>query len=429
MYKQRKLLKKLIELKDNDKIIIIVGPRQSGKTTLLKLLKNQLEKSGYRTQMLDLDIFSNYEKIATYENIVNYLKLNGYREEGKEKYILLLDEFQRYQDITRVLKNLHDHHRNIKIYATGSSSLTVKNSIQESLSGRKLIYKLYPLDFEEFLNFKEDYELLNILTKVDSLEGKNLSAIISPLLSSLEEFIIFGGYPEVVLTEGRENKREILRSIFDLYVKKELVEYLNLQKIYPAKTLIEYLAINNGQKINYDNIASVSGISHKTVKNYIGILEETFLIKKLPPFFTNKKLEIVKSPKIYFIDPGVVNYFIRNFEALKLRKDAGFLFETYILSEILKMGIEPDSLKHWEDKNKREVDIIIDHPKYLEAIEIKFKSSIKADDFRGINAFSRMYNEKYKLSLFLINTVMQYQKTGISVRLPFNLEFLRVHSK
>lgn len=93
------------------------------------------------------------------------------------------------------------------------------------------------------------------------------------------------------------------------------------------------------------------------------------------------------------------------------------------------MGIEPDSLKHWEDKNKREVDIIIDHPKYLEAIEIKFKSSIKADDFRGINAFSRMYNEKYKLSLFLINTVMQYQKTGISVRLPFNLEFLRVHSK
>lgn len=420
MRKKRKLLKRLLDLQETRKIIVIIGPRQSGKTTLLQLIRNSIQEVGHKSLFLDIDLFSDFEKIATYENIINTLKLHGFKEGSHEPFFLFLDEFQRYEDVSVILKNLYDHQENLKIYATGSSSLTIKQSIQESLAGRKLIYNLYPLDFEEFLDFRDDETAVELYRNSSSLNGKNLGSTLGKLTDYLKEFMVFGGYPEVALTEGAEAKKEILRSIFDLYVKKELVEYLKIEKIYPVKLIIEYLAINNGQKVKYDQLSKISGLSQKTVKQYLDILEETFLIQTIRPFFTNKNRELIKIPKIYFIDPGVANYFVKNFNRLELRKDAGFLFENFIFSEMLKGGAESTGLKFWGDKNQREVDLVIDNPARLIAVEMKYKERIKDVDFSGLQAFEGIYADRAP-ELFLVNIGEQYKQGRIQVSLPFHI--------
>jgi len=198
--KERKISEKLVKERNNNKIIIVLGPRQVGKTTVLKALHEQI--SGL---FLDLDILENFEKISSYSNLINILKLEGYKENQKEIFYLFLDEFQRYADLSKIMKNVYDNHKNIKIYASGSSSLKIKEQIQESLAGRKVIYRLYPLDFEEFLWFKEDDKAIKQLNNVPNLKGERLSV----LRDLLYEYMVYGGYPEVVLA-NKGDKPKIL---------------------------------------------------------------------------------------------------------------------------------------------------------------------------------------------------------------------------
>lgn len=409
---KRKIFDKLIEQKNSKKISLILGARQVGKTTVLKEIYTFLNGKS-KAFFLDLDIFTNFEKVSSFENLINTIKLAGYEENQKDFFYLFLDEFQRYKDLSTIMKNVYDTFDNIKIYASGSSSIMIKDHVQESLAGRKIINILYPLDFEEFLWFKES-EINAKNTK--KLSGKELHKSTSSLLALLKEFIIFGGYPEVVLQKTKENKIETLKSIFDLYVKKDLVEYLKIDNILQVKKLIEFIAINNGQKIKYDEITEICSLKFKEVKNYIEMLQETYLIHILRPFFTNKNKELVKIPKIYFIDNGVRNFFINNFNPAGLRDDVGFLFEGYVMSELLKSGKE--TITFWQDKNGHEVDIVLDS----KIIEVKFKTSLKHEDFIGLEAFARQYKDAKKM--YLVNLGIQEKKGNITLKLPYSLESL-----
>ncbi len=173
------------------------------------------------------------------------LKLNGYKENHPDLFYLFLDEFQRYADISRVLKNICDHHDNIRIYASGSSSLAISSRVQESLAGRKQIVNIYPLGFSEFLLFKKQPDLIEKLENISLISSKQIHKLLPEAYRLLEEFMRYGGYPEVVLSTEKE-KKEILSSIFDLYVSKDLVDYLRTDKIRNAKMLIQLLAVNNG---------------------------------------------------------------------------------------------------------------------------------------------------------------------------------------
>ncbi|MBU0570534.1 MAG: ATP-binding protein [Candidatus Omnitrophica bacterium] len=419
MIKERKVFKKLLSEAGKKKVSVVLGPRQTGKTTAIKFIHEALTGRGRASSVfLDLDIYSNFEKVSTYENALATFKLAGYNGRGSRKFYVFLDEFQRYKDLSIIIKNIYDHHKNIKIYATGSSSLAIKHKIQESLAGRKIITHLYPLDFEEFLHFKGREELVTQVKNVPALSGKNLFAAARELFAGLEEFIIFGGYPEAVLSDKKQTKIEILRSIFDLYVKKELVEYLKLDKIPEVKKLIQYLAVNNAQKIKYQNIAQVAGLSQKTVKIYIELLKETFLIVEVKPFFTNKNKELVKIPKVYFLDPGVANFFINNFNGFELRKDAPFLFENYVISELIKGGIEADTIKFWQDKNQTEIDFVIEGRGALTAIEVKFKQSLTASDLSAFDIFRRDYSGA---RCFLVNLSSQETFKNIKALLPYKV--------
>ena len=382
---KRKLFKKLIEEKDSKKISIIIGPRQVGKTTLLKQLHKQL--GGL---YVDFDILENVEKFETYTKFITSLKLKGYDE--KKQFYLFIDEFQKYTDLTKILKNVYDNHKNIKIYATGSSSITIKKNIQESLAGRKFLHYLYPLDFEEFLQFKGiDNKKLKILNKFKG------SLPQTEFKKEIEEFMIYGGYPEVVLSS---NKEQILASIFDTFIKKDLVDYLNIKEILGVKKLIQYISINNGGKLNLNDISNQLNIKRDQIENYFEVLEETFIIKKITPFFTNKNKEIVKAYKQYFIDPGVRNYFCNNFNEIKIRNDVGFLFETFILGEIVKNSNY--EIKFWEDKQKHEVDFIINKVHEQIGLEVKYKEKLKSEDYIGIK-----YLKNKLKKCFIVNLILQ----------------------
>lgn len=423
MYRYRTLLDELISHIENKKITILVGPRQVGKTTLMKQLY-EIFKNKYRCLFFDLDIPSQYFKVNTYESFINSLKLEGYNDFGP-LYVVFLDEFQRYPDMSIVLKNVADHHQNIKIYASGSSSLAINQSIQESLSGRKRIVYVYPLCFKEYLKFLQYDHLVEKIENLFSISSDNLKQLLPELYSELNKFLIYGGYPEVALADNEKEKKEILASIFDLYVKKDLIDFLKIDKIRQAKTIIEFLSINNGQQINYNQISQLVGLDDKTVKNYIEILKETFIVFVQRPWFTNKNKELSKLPKIYFIDNGVRNFFINNFTNIELRSDASFLFEGFIISECIKNGIPSDALKYWRTKNKQEVDIIIDYGINLKIIEIKYKDKIKKSDFTGLLAFKRYYPDYSEM--YCITKLSNKDFYGFPCYSPFDFDKIIVN--
>jgi len=214
------------------------------------------------------------------------------------------------------------------------------------------------------------------LSKVPSIRSNTLNNLLPELYTELHDFLIFGGYPEIVLSD-RSDRKDVFSSIFDLFIKKDLVDYLKIEKIKNAKLLIQALAVNNGCETKYNALAQMSGIDEKTVRNYIELLKETFLISVHLPWFTNKNKEIIKMPKIYFLDNGVRNYFINNFNSPQVRNDTSFLFEGHVISELIKGGIQAESIKFWRTKTQTEIDIsllIRTVSKYLlkSSINLKF---------------------------------------------------------
>lgn len=423
MFFERQIYSSLKDQVENKKVTILIGPRQVGKTMLMKQLNLDLQEK-YKCMYLDLDIYSQYEKVSSYENLINTITLNGYKKDSNSKFILFLDEFQKYMNVSNIIKNVVDHHPNIKIFASGSSSLEINSNIQESLAGRKRVVHIYPLSFEEFLHFKQKDDLIDQLHKVADITSDSLPSLMPELYQELEEFLIFGGYPEVTLSTQNE-KKKVLESIFDLYVKKDLVDFLNISKIKNAKTLINYLALNHGQEINYNKLGQIASLDSKTSKNYLEILKETFLIVVLSPWYTNKNKELTKTPKIYFIDNGVRNYFINNFNETKLRNDTPFLFESFVISELLKKGFPFRNIKFWRSKNRQEVDLILDEGTIVKPVEIKYKNNIKKSDFLGLTNFLNHYPENKHG--YLINPQSNKQVLeNIAMLSPFELDKLCV---
>lgn len=417
MYIKRQIFPRLFNLRKSRKITVLTGARQVGKTTLLKELYDRVWKNG-NGLFLDLDIYSNYEKINSYENMLNTLKLNGFDEKQEPLFYLFLDEFQRYADISMILKNLYDHHNNIKVYASGSSSLVINSRLQDSLAGRKNIVNIYPLSFSEFLLFKKQNSLIEKLRHLDGIVSKNMVELLPEAYKLLDEFMTYGGYPEVVLT-GQTQKRQILSSIFDLYVSKDLVGYLKLEKIRNVKAMIQLLAINNGGETQYNKLSQFVGIDEKTIKNYIEILRQTFMISIQTPWFTNKKKEIVKLPKIYFSDSGVCNFFINNFNPMHMRNDAPFLFEGFVISEFIKHGVHQDSIKFWRTKNRHEIDMIFEKQGELIPIEIKYKNKLSASDVKGIKKYLAEYPDTR--DSFLVNLADNTSRGLTKLVTPFEL--------
>jgi uncharacterized protein len=288
------------------KIIIIVGARQTGKSTLAaKLIENvDAEKVRFFNcdNPTDRDLLSGKD-LEFLDRLIGPAK------------IVFIDEGQKAQTIGQTLKLLADKHKSkIQIIVTGSSSINLLDKTEEPLTGRKIVFHLYPLSLEEM---HPERNLLKITKE-------------------LEQYMIFGSYPEVASQNSFDLKRKAILEITSSYLYKDVLEYQGIKKSDAISALLKALALQIGSEVSYAEIASATDLNKKTVESYIDILEKNYIVFRLPPYAKNKRKIISKLKKIYFYDSGIRNAIINNFNPLSDRNDAGALWENFLASERLK---------------------------------------------------------------------------------------------
>lgn len=416
-YIRRKLQSEIEKWINRPEILAIRGPRQSGKTTLLEHLKLFLtnENKIVPENIIYLS-FEDKSKLANFSKdpaayIESFLKRDSKvinNDLKREKYYFLLDEFQYVKDGGSKLKLLYDNYKNIKFLITGSSSLELTSKTIKYLVGRVFLFDLYQFDFEEYLNTRE-YNILNYYREKSKLihdflyagrevEDKNYGVIFeSELEKYFEEFCIYGGYPEVAISDNAEEKRTILENIFNTYIGKDIVDLLRLKDDLAVKNIILLCANQIGNVLEYSSLMSDSGTYFKKLKNYLAILEETYIICRLKPFFTNITSEVKKNPKVFFIDNGLRNSVVNNFNPLNARADSGSLVENTVFSMLLKNKFS--NMRYWRTISKAEVDFVFQFEGQIYPVEVKY-SKMKSPLFgRSFINFVKKYKPKRGLIL------------------------------
>ncbi len=335
---------------------VLTGMRRTGKTTLVMQLladmpnKNSLYIDLERPDNRDLFYQKNYEAIR------DAFIARGLRPD--KPMVIALDEIQRAPESPSAMKYLSDHHR-IKFIATGSSSYYLKNLFSESLSGRKKIFELYPLDFGEFLTFKD------IAFHGKNWKGKAFNNLeYSRLSSYYEEYIRFGGFPQVVLAKTNEERRDILRDIMSSYVNidiRSLVDFSDERNLY---TLAKLLAGRVGSRVEFTTLSRLTGISRPTVTQYISFFEKSYLIHTVPVYTRNIDREIVKARKLYFCDTGLAN--------VLAELSSGAQFENTLFNQLARQG----NVQYYALKTGQEIDFIFDAKLAIEAKEIPIEGDL-----------------------------------------------------
>jgi predicted AAA+ superfamily ATPase len=351
-------------------ILILLGSRQVGKTTILHIMADKLRDEKKDHIFLDMDLETNLEYFSNYDSIIKYIELKGYHPQ-KDAIFLLLDEFHRVKGAGKTLKNLYDHHPNIKIIATGSSSLEISETISESMSGRKMVFRVFPLNFREFLVFKGANQLISLFDKY-RIGDDFPSFLYKEYEALIVEKLIFGSFPEVVLQNQPERKGRKIEDILNSYLRKDIKEQLGIKDTIQYKKVLEFLGVTFANLLNTNNIAQELGTYHKSVKEMIDIAAETYLIDKIRPFAKNRKIEIIKNPKVYFEDTGMRNFLIKNMnQNLRLRLDTGALVENFVYNDLAHKIDVFTEIKFWRTKNETEIDFLLIKNQQIVPIEVK----------------------------------------------------------
>jgi len=363
MLVKRKIEETILKYLANREIIAIVGPRQCGKTTVMKKIFADLENAVFLT-FEDQDVLSLFDRDI--KKFINTYVL------GRD--YLFIDEFQYSKSGGKLLKYIYDQHH-VKIIISGSSAIDLTVKAVKFLVGRVLVFKMFPFDFEEYLSFRDDvYYKLYTRERFDLARGDECTLATEQkkiFTSYYEEFMIYGGYPKVVVAQSIDEKKEILKNIYNTYFLRDVKDILGLIDDYKLNNLIKALSLQVGQMVEQSELATISKFSTPTIKKYFNFLAKTYICDFARPFYRNKRKEIVKNKKVFFFDTGLRNQVINDFRFLSDRPDAGALLENIFWTEMIKREFEP---QFWRDKNKNEVDFILEIGEgRLIAIEVKRK--------------------------------------------------------
>lgn len=342
-----------------NKVLLLIGARQIGKTTLLKqVLQNCTEKSLW----LNADESDVKIKLENATTSTQLLQLFGNAK------LIVIDEAQQVEDIGLKLKLVIDTNPELQIIATGSSAFELLQKSNEPLTGRKKEYYLYPISFSEMVSHT------SLLTEQRLLENR----------------LIYGSYPEVINNPG--NEKEVLKEITNSYLYKDVLRYDGIKKASVIDKLLVALALQVGSEVSYNELAKTIGnINSATVEKYIDLLEKAFVIYKLPALSRNLRNEIKKGKKIYFYDNGIRNAIINNFNPLALRNDKGALWENFLISERMKTN---SYNKHycntyfWRTFDQAEVDYIEEYDGALHVFEFKWKTNNKKVPASLLNSYT-----------------------------------------
>jgi len=379
MYFQRKIYDLLIEQLSFREMVVLTGMRRTGKTTLLRMVFNKIESRNKIFLDIDNIIDQKLFDEDDFNNIWKNLKPHGIHPE--EKVYIFIDEIQSKPEITKIVKYLYDHY-NVKIFLSCSSSIYLKNLFPESLSGRKVIFELFPLDFEEFLTFKEKP---NPFSKsfIEKEKGRNYF-VFEKYKNDYEEFLSFGGFPQVVLENDENHKIRILKDIFNSYFEKDVHSLADFRQVNTLRDLILLLFQRIGSKLDISKLASALNVSRPTIYSYLSFLEQTYFISLITPYSKSVDREISGTRKIYSCDTGFVNLFAK--------VDEGNLLENAVFNCIRHYG----KVNYYQKRTGVEIDFLL--PDRSTTFEVKSRA-----DQRDINRLKGLsdklgYHESYVIT-------------------------------
>lgn len=384
MLYKRKIVDEILKFIKLEEIIVLHGARQVGKTHILLWLQDYLKNLKEEVYYIDLED-SRYKKIldAGVDEFITHLKEEGHFPLANKKTFVFIDEIQYLRNPSEFLKLIADHHREIKLIVSGSSSFEIKSKFKDSLVGRTINFEIYNLSFEEYLMFKNyHYD-----ASIEATSKKQ-----DELRSLYREHILYGGYPRVTLIDDVELKEKRLQQIIDTYIKKDVKELAKIDNVEGFNKLLEMLAAQSGQMINIRELSNTCDLSAQTVERYLFILEQTYIIRLVRPFSKNIRSELFKTPKVFFYDTGLMQMlWLKGLQ----KEIIGNVFETSVFCELIKR-YGRENVYYWRTKDKKEIDFILKNKNDLIPIEVKI-------NFNKINlAAIKYFLENYRLNKYFV---------------------------
>ncbi|NOY35560.1 MAG: ATP-binding protein [bacterium] len=378
---KRDILDDLRSHADKKEISLIVGPRQAGKTTIMRILQKELKSKSIQTLFMSLDFEKDQPYFQSQSDFMDKLNLEFQGDRG----VVFVDEIQLKKDAGLFLKGVYDMGTKHKIIVSGSGSIELKEKVHESLMGRKRLFELPTVSFSEFVNFSTEYRYDNRLDEFFSLEKGKTDAL-------LKKYLVFGGYPKVVLESRLEEKQNAIDEIYRSYIEKDISSFLRVEKLDAFRSLVKILASQIGNLINYSELSNTLNLSVETVKNYLWYLEKTYIISILTPYYTNVRKEITKSPIYYFNDIGLRNYILGLF-GVSLEENKGFVFENLVFLCLKnKFKSSNAEIHFWRTTNNAEVDFVVSSGNKIIPIEVKYKEFKNPLIERSLRSFIEKYN-------------------------------------
>lgn len=381
---KRSVIDEIVRFLNTDDIVVIHGARQVGKTSILMFLQDQLQSKKDQTLYIDLEdsrFVSLLDKGV--DEFISYLTEQGFDllslNRSSKKLFVLIDEIQYLANPSPFLKLLADHHHNLKIIVSGSSSFEMKSKFKDSLVGRTVNFEIYPLSFQEFLLFKGvPFAPAGRFTKKKTMELQSLYI----------EFALYGGYPRIVLTPEAGIKEKYLQQIIDTYIRKDIRDLADIKDVNKFNRLLEVLASQSGNLLNVSELSNTCEIARETIERYLFLLEQTYILRLVRPFSRNIRSEISRTPKIFFYDTGLMQMLWLK----RLQKELlGSVFATSIFAELVKR-YGPDQVHYWRTLDKKEIDFVVRLPDAYLPVEVKlhFPRAIPA----VLNTFDAVYRSE-----------------------------------
>jgi len=377
-YKKREVFNQIVKYLKIPEIVVLHGARQVGKTTLMKMTIDYL-----KDKRIDNIFYFDLEKEEYlnlcnqgYKEMTNYIKARMKKKHDNQKTFIFIDEIQYLDNPSSLLKLFYDHSKeDYKLIVSGSSSFAIKSKFKDSLVGRIIDLEVFGLSFKEFLDFKGLKYDLSVNSELANKELKDI----------YKEYILYGFYPQVVLTDNLELKETYLNGIIEKYIYKDIKDLAGIKQIKKFNNLLKFLASQVGQLVNINELSDTLDISRVTIEEYLFILENTYIIKLIPPYYKNIRSELTKMPKLYFEDLGILNI-LRN---KKISSDFdGSFFENSVYA-YLRRRFNVKDINFWRTKSKQEIDFIIDNQKII-PMEVKLNYNDRL--IKNLFYFSEKYH-------------------------------------
>ena len=422
--RHRDVLDEITPFLEEEGIVLLMGARQTGKTSLLYLLIQKLLTQGTPPSQIvyfDLENISDFNQLNDLTDFNKFIPiLKDLKVDTQKKTFVFIDEIQHLDSPSSFLKYLHDHYKpRLKFIVTGSSSMEIKKKFTDGLTGRIYRFLVKPLSFKEFLEFRKeaglaqkaaDFGLEKALPVITAAEEEKLQGF-------LEEYLIFGGYPAISLLDNNLVKQKTLQEIYSLYIRRDIKDLGKIDDVKGYNKLAVLLSHQIGNLINEQELSTSSGLSRPTISKYLFLLENTFILHRVSPFYSNKRTEITKTPKVYFDDVGLRNAVINNFEPLTTRADKGQLLENFVYSQLNKRAGLSDKVRFWRTQSKNEVDFVWQKGMSTPyPLEVKSKFSPKRPLPGGMKSFVKKYQPS---KAFIVHSgafgSLEYQGCAVSI--------------